>query len=125
MKLTLLRVPVLLLSAAVAVTAIFSSAAGLHADELPANDYPTVARADYVYACMAVNGQTRDILEKCSCSIDQIASVLPWDQYEEAETLISVGLRGGENVAWTKAPQYQEKVKNLKRAQVEGELRCF
>src|SRR4051812_21859177 len=72
------------------------------AEELPANDYPTVARADYVYACMAVNGQTRDILEKCSCSIDQIAAILPWSQYEEAETLMSLGLKGGENVAWTK-----------------------
>ncbi|RUO99288.1 MAG: hypothetical protein EKK30_07225 [Hyphomicrobium sp.] len=95
------------------------------AQELPANDYPTVARADYVYACMAVNGQTRAILEKCSCSIDQIAGILPYDQYEEAETLISVGLRGGENVAWTHSPEFQEKIKNLRRAQVEGELRCF
>lgn len=95
------------------------------AQELPANDYPTVTRADYVYACMAVNGQTRDVLEKCSCSIDEIANILPYDQYEEAETLMSVALKGGENVAWTKAPQFQEKVKNLKRAQVEGELRCF
>jgi len=95
------------------------------AQELPANDYPTVARADYVYACMAVNGQTRDMLEKCSCSIDQIASILPYPEYEEAETLLSVGLKGGENVAWTKIPQMQEKVKNMRRAQVEGELRCF
>lgn len=95
------------------------------AQELPANDYPTVARADYVYACMAVNGQTRDMLEKCSCSIDQIASLLPYPEYEEAETLLSVGLKGGENVAWTKIPQMQEKVKNMRRAQVEGELRCF
>jgi hypothetical protein len=95
------------------------------AEELPANDYPTVARADYVFACMAVNGQTRENLEKCSCSIDQIAAVLPWSDYEEAETLISVGLKGGENVAWTKTPQMQEKVKNLRRAQVEGEIRCF
>jgi hypothetical protein len=95
------------------------------AQELPPNDYPTVARADYVYACMAVNGQTRAVLEKCSCSIDQIASILPYDKYEEAETLIAVGLRGGENVAWTHAPEFQEKVKNLRRAQVEGELRCF
>jgi hypothetical protein len=95
------------------------------AQELPANDYPTVARADYVYACMAVNGQNREILEKCSCSIDEIANILPYNQYEEAETLISVGLRGGENVAWTKSPEFQEKVKNLRRAQVEGELRCF
>ena len=95
------------------------------AQELPANDYPTVARADYVYACMAVNGQTRAILEKCSCSIDEIANLLPYAQYEEAETLISVGLRGGENVAWTHSPEFQEKVKNMRRAQVEGELRCF
>ncbi|CEJ85137.1 conserved hypothetical protein [Hyphomicrobium sp. GJ21] len=95
------------------------------AQELPGNDYPTVARADYVYACMAVNGQTRDVLEKCSCSIDQIASLLPYTEYEEAETLLSVGLKGGENVAWTKIPQMQEKIKNMRRAQVEGELRCF
>jgi hypothetical protein len=95
------------------------------AQELPQNDYPTVARADYVYACMAVNGRTREVLEKCSCSVDEIANILPYAQYEEAETLISVGLRGGENVAWTKTPEFQEKVKNLRRAQVEGELRCF
>jgi hypothetical protein len=109
----------------VAAILVSASAARVAAQELPANDYPTVSRADYVYACMAVNGQTREILEKCSCSIDEIANILPYDQYEEAETLMSVGLRGGENVAWTKAPEFQEKVKNLKRAQVEGELRCF
>ena len=109
----------------VAAILVSASAARVAAQELPPNDYPTVSRADYVYACMAVNGQTREILEKCSCSIDEIANILPYDQYEEAETLMSVGLRGGENVAWTKAPEYQEKVKNLKRAQVEGELRCF
>ncbi len=104
---------------------LVSASARVGAQELPANDYPTTARADYVYACMAANGQNREILEKCSCSIDEIANILPYDQYEEAETLISVGLRGGENVAWTKAPEFQEKVKNLRRAQVEGELRCF
>jgi hypothetical protein len=109
------------------VAAVLISAAGSRvvAQELPANDYPTTARADYVYACMAVNGQNRTNLEKCSCSIDEIAAILPYAEYEEAETLLSVGLRGGENVAWAHAPQFQEKVKNLRRAQVEGELRCF
>jgi hypothetical protein len=110
---------------ALVCAAAIACAAHASAEELPANDYPTIARADYVYACMAVNGQTRDILEKCSCSIDQIAAVLPWDQYETAETLISVGLKGGENVAWTHNPEMLEKIKNLRRAQVEGELRCF
>ena len=93
--------------------------------ELPANDYPTVTRADYVYGCMLVNGQGRDVLEKCSCSIDVIADVLPYKQYEEAETIMSVRQRGGESVAYMYAPAMQEKVRNLKRAQVEGEIRCF
>jgi hypothetical protein len=30
------------------------------------NDYPTAARAEYVFACMATNGQTQDALTRCS-----------------------------------------------------------
>ena len=41
------------------------------------NDYPTEARADYVFGCMAANGQSRQALRQCSCSIDEIASILP------------------------------------------------
>ena len=108
-----------------AAAALIAAAPSARAEELPPNDYPTAARADYVFACMQANGQTREILDKCSCSIDQIAAVLPWNDYEEAETIMSVELRGGESVAVLRAPQLQEKVKNLKRAQVEGELRCF
>ncbi len=94
--------------------------------ELPANDYPTYARADYVYACMQVNGQTREVLGKCSCSIDVVAAILPFKEYEEAETIISVRQRGGENVSMFRShPPLLEKINNLKRAQVEGELRCF
>ncbi len=93
--------------------------------ELPENDYPTVARADYVFACMQVNGQTRESLERCSCSIDAIAELLPYSDYEEAETVMSVIQRGGENVSMLHGPIFQEKIKKLKRAQIEGELRCF
>jgi hypothetical protein len=94
--------------------------------EVPGNDYPTAARADYVFACMAVNGQSREALERCSCSIDVIASILPFGQYEEAETIMSVRQRGGKNAAmFVTMPMLREKVATLKRAQVEGELRCF
>lgn len=96
------------------------------AAELPPNDYPTVARADYVFACMQVNGQTRDALERCSCSIDVIASLLPYEQYEEAETVMRVRQRGGENASmFLTMPMLRAKVDDLKRAQVEAELRCF
>lgn len=89
------------------------------------NDYPTATRGDYIYGCMLVNGSTRGVLDKCACSIDVIASVLPYADYEEAETIMSVRQRGGESVAYMYAPAMLEKVKNLKRAQVEGEIRCF
>ena len=96
------------------------------AAELPVNDYPTYARADYVFACMQTNGQTREALEKCACSIDEVAALLPYAEYEQAETILSVRQKGGENVTmFNSYAPLLEKVKNLKRAQVEAELRCF
>jgi hypothetical protein len=89
------------------------------------NDYPTATRGDYIYGCMLANGTNPDVLEKCACSVDVIASILPYKQYEEAETIMSVRQRGGESVAYMYAPAMLEKVRNLKRAQIEGEIRCF
>ena len=60
------------------------------------NDYPTSARADYVFACMKVNGDTRDALEQCSCSIDVIASLLPYDAYVAASTVASLNQEPGQ-----------------------------
>lgn len=94
-------------------------------EELAHNDYPTVARADYVFACMQVNGQTREVLERCSCSIDVISTLLPFSEYEEAETVMSVRQRGGKSVGIFEYGPIKEKVKAMKRAQVEAELRCF
>lgn len=115
-----MNLPGLICAAFAAVTAGAAAA-----EELPPNDYPTETRADYVYACMQVNGPTRDMLQKCSCSIDQIAAILPYKEYEEAETIMSIVQKGGENVSPFRTPEMEQKVKNMKRAQVEGELRCF
>ncbi len=108
-----------------AVGVLVMSTVVTHAIELPENDYPTEARADYVFGCMAVNGQTRDALRRCACSIDKIAELLPYDKYEEAETVMSVVRKGGEKVAFMRSPQIKAKVDTLKRAQVEAELLCF
>ena len=94
------------------------------ADQL--NDYPTAARADYVFACMATNGQTREMLDRCSCSIDLIASILPYEQYEQAETVLSMRRVGGERMAFFKNAVLAEKmVADLRRAQAEAEVVCF
>ena len=110
---------------AVAIAAGLALTSPLAAVELPQNDYPTVARADYVFGCMQVNGPSRENLFKCSCSIDKIAELLPFEAYEEAETIMSVVLKGGESVAALHHPTMKAKVDRMKKAQVEAELRCF
>ncbi len=90
------------------------------------NDYPTAARADYVFACMVTNGQTREMLDRCSCSIDLIASILPYEQYEQAETVLSMRRVGGERMAFFKSAVLAENmVADLRRAQAEAEVVCF
>ena len=54
------------------------------------NDYPTEARADYIFGCMAANGQSRESLSRCSCSLDALASILPYDKYVQASTVLSM-----------------------------------
>ena len=90
------------------------------------NDYPTASRADYVFACMAANGQGRDVLMQCACSIDRIAEILPFARYEEAETILSMRRVGGERFSlFNSAPQASEAVADLRRAQAEAEVLCF
>jgi hypothetical protein len=89
------------------------------------NDYPTQARADYVFGCMEANGGTSETLRRCSCSIDVIASILPYQKYVAAETVMSVVQVGGEKAALFRNPTAAEEVAELRRAQAEGEIRCF
>jgi hypothetical protein len=91
-----------------------------------AGDYPTVAIADYVLGCMAANGETREALERCSCSIEVISTLLPYDRYEEAEAFLSLGQITGERGALFRgSEQSKAAVGDLRRAQMEAELRCF
>lgn len=90
------------------------------------NDYPTEARADYVFACMAVNGQTQDNLRRCSCSIDMIATILTYDDYVAAETVLRTRIGGGERSAMFRGtPAARNILADLRRAQAEADMLCF
>ncbi len=90
------------------------------------NDYPTAARADYVFACMVTNGQSREMLDRCACSIDEIASILTYDEYLEAETVLSMRRVGGERMSFFQSAVMAENmVADLRRAQAEAEIICF
>jgi hypothetical protein len=92
-----------------------------------ANDYPTVARADYVLGCMAANGNTRLALERCACSLDAIAEQLPYSRYEEAATALQMqaGNLGERGAMFRDPPGIRAAIEDLRRAQAEATLRCF
>ncbi|HMA73766.1 MAG TPA: hypothetical protein VKP67_20135 [Xanthobacteraceae bacterium] len=100
------------------------SLSSTRADDL--NDYPTTARADYVFGCMKANGETRRALEQCSCSIDVIATILPYERYVTAETVLSMAQVPGTLGNQFRSTEYAKTaVDDLRRAQAEAEVRCF
>jgi hypothetical protein len=93
-----------------------------------AHEYPTATIADYVFGCMAANGQTHEALDKCACSIDVISSIIPFEEYEAGETVLRMQQvrGGGEKMAiFRETAVAKDAVDRLRRAQIEAELRCF
>lgn len=92
----------------------------------PAHDYPTSARADYVVGCLASSGFKRENLERCSCGIDTIADVMPYEDYEQANTIMSLqqGGLGERGAMFRDTPIAKERTEQLRRAQAEVELQC-
>lgn len=90
------------------------------------NDYPTSVRADYVFGCMKANGETQELLRKCSCSIDVIASIIPYDHYVTAETILSMSQVTGPVSSEFKSTELARlALQDFRRAQAEAEIRCF
>src|SRR5215813_6473851 len=103
---------------------ILTTAVIARAEEI--NDYPTAARAEYVYGCMKANGETRQAIEQCSCSIDVVASIIPYDRYVTAETVLSMSqVRGNLGTQFRTSEQATNALSDLRRAQAEAEVRCF
>jgi hypothetical protein len=109
----------------IAVLAVLMTAGKIaQADE--ANDYPTSARSEYVFGCLKANGETRQAIEQCSCSIDVVASLIPYDRYVTAETVLSMSqVRGNLGGQFRTSEQAAGALNDLRRAQAEAEVRCF
>lgn len=93
---------------------------------LEINDYPTSVRAEYVFGCLKANGETRQAIEQCSCSIDVVASIVPYERYVTAETVLSMAqVRGNLGGQFRTSEQATSALNELRRAQAEAEVRCF
>src|SRR4051812_2483140 len=104
--------------------AVATASFAARADDI--NDYPTNARVEYVFGCMKANGETRQTIDQCSCSIDVLASLLPYDRYITAETVLSMSqVRGNLGGQFRSSEQANSALNDLRRAQAEAEVRCF
>lgn len=113
-----LRICLAACAAAIAMTAA--------AEGAEINDYPTSARAEYVFGCMKANGETRQSIEQCSCSIDVVASLVPYDRYVTAETALSMAqVHGNLSAQFRTSEQATRAINDVRRAQAEAEVRCF
>ena len=107
-----------------ALAALSTMVAIARADDL--NDYPTSARAEYVFGCLKANGESRQAIEQCSCSIDVVASLVPYERYVTAETVLSMSqVRGNLGGQFRTSEQAASALNDLRRAQAEAEVRCF
>ncbi len=103
---------------------IMATAVTARAQEI--NDYPTSVRAEYVFGCLKANGETRQAIEQCSCSIDVVASIVPYERYVTAETVLSMAqVRGNLGGQFRTSEQAASALNDLRRAQAEAEVRCF
>jgi hypothetical protein len=106
------------------LAALTTMVAIARADEV--NDYPTSVRAEYVFGCLKANGETRQAIEQCSCSIDVVASLVPYERYVTAETVLSMSqVRGNLGGQFRTSEQAASALNDLRRAQAEAEVRCF
>jgi hypothetical protein len=59
-------------------------------------NYPTQGRVEYVLTCMDDNGHDFANVYKCSCVIDHMAAVLPYDDFVDQSTFAKYATLGGE-----------------------------
>jgi hypothetical protein len=90
------------------------------------SDYPDQARREYVDVCSTVNGRTPEATKACTCSINVIASVVPYNEYERAETVLRMRQLGGGYLAQEfRVESTNETLRTLREAQAEADVRCF
>jgi hypothetical protein len=62
----------------------------------PANDFPTIARVEYVRECVNRAGGREGAVYQCACAIDRIADKMTYDAFVEASTYAKYATLPGE-----------------------------
>jgi len=88
------------------------------------HDYPTEGRVEYVLGCMDDNGHDFANVYKCSCAIDKIAEVLPYDDYVEQSTFSKYAALGGEGGAEFRVDRAKAQTRKFRELQRDAYKAC-
>lgn len=92
-----------------------------------ANDYPTIDRVVYVEACMAQHpGPRYEMLSKCSCALDKLASQISFSEFETMNTATNAFSIGGERGNYIRdASELTDGIKRYRELQASVKKSCF
>jgi hypothetical protein len=66
------------------------------ASNAPKNNFPTLARVEYVQECINRTGGKQTNMYQCVCVVDRIADVMTYDEFVEASTFAKYSTLPGE-----------------------------
>ena len=109
------------------LAALFAAFFGASGSALAANDYPTADRVLYVQECMKNNpGPYYEMVNKCSCAIDQFAAEVKFDEYTEMVTISNGMTIGGERGgAFRDVPTLAPELKKYREVNAKVKKACF
>ncbi|GAB6067576.1 hypothetical protein JCM13664_08940 [Methylothermus subterraneus] len=107
--------------------ALSGCAAQSKTQPLSPNDFPTLARVEYVFECMQKHGgQNYDNLYHCSCALDELAKRMSYQEYSEAVVFTKLRSMPGEAGGVFRDPPQADKLRaKLKAAEEAAEALCF
>ena len=87
---------------------------------------PTNEKVEYVFACMQGNEDSQAYIVKCSCSIDYIDEQMTYEEYVEAETIMSLRqIYGEKSLLFKNTPNAIKIYSNMQNILAEAEMECF
>ncbi|WP_343671762.1 hypothetical protein [Paraburkholderia heleia] len=87
-------------------------------------NYPTQGRVEYVLGCMDENGHDFANVYKCSCVIDRMAAVLPYDDFVDQSTFAKYATLGGEGGSEFRVDRAKAQAKRFRTLQTEAYRSC-
>src|SRR3954466_15314960 len=94
---------------------------------VPANDFPTVSRVEFVVECLRDHkGSEFELLNKCSCVVDRLAEKYEYDNFVEVQTMAKAVSIAGERGSTLRDNDEAQKAARQYRADVKDAAKaCF